>query len=163
MRVFTLTKEQRIERPVNEVFAFFERPENLATITPPELGFRILTPTPIEMKPGTLIDYSVRILGVRTHWRTLICDYQPPHRFVDSQLKGPYTFWHHTHTFEEVDGGTIIRDEVRYVLPFGWLGRLMNRLVVRRQLRGIFEFRARVIGDHFAGAERAKPDRPVSA
>ena len=163
MKVFTLTTEQRIERPLTEVFAFFERPENLATITPPELGFEILTPTPIEMKLGALIDYSVRILGVRLHWRTIICDYQPPYRFVDSQLKGPYTFWYHTHTFEEVDGGTMIRDEVRYVVPFGWVGRLMNRLVIRRRLQGIFAFRARVIADHFHNTARKISDRPVSA
>ncbi len=150
--VYILRRKQWVNAPLDEVFAFFARPENLAEITPGSLGFRILTPSPIEMKEGALIDYTIGLLpGLRMHWRTLITRYRPPHRFVDEQLKGPYTFWHHTHTFEERDGGTLLGDEVRYVLPFGPLGRLLHRLVIRARLEAIFDHRRRVIADRFRG------------
>ena len=149
MKIHTLERTQLIKRPIEEVFAFFERPENLAVITPPSLGFLILTPSPIRMQTGALIDYSVRILGVRMHWTTMISEYQPPFRFVDIQLKGPYTFWYHTHTFKEVEGGTEAGDLVRYVLPMGPLGTLMHNMVVKRQLAEIFDFRTRVIAEKF--------------
>lgn len=149
MKTYVLKKEFIVARPVDEVFAFFERPENLAKITPPSLGFHILTPSPINMGVGTLIDYTIKILGLRRHWATLIAEYDPPRRFVDVQLKGPYTFWHHTHTFEPVGQGTRITDEVRYVVPFGILGRIANALIVRRQLERIFAFRERVMENMF--------------
>ena len=149
MKIHTLERTQLVERPLEEVFAFFERPENLAVITPPSLGFVILTPSPIRMQTGTLIDYSVKILGVRMHWTTMISEYQPPFRFVDIQLKGPYTFWYHTHTFKEVAGGTEVGDLVRYVLPMGPLGTMMHKTIVKRQLSEIFDFRAQVIEDKF--------------
>lgn len=145
-----LRREQWVKTPLEEVFAFFARPENLAEITPGSMGFCILTPSPIEMKEGALIDYTIGLLpGLRMHWRTLITSYRPPHRFVDEQLKGPYTFWHHTHSFEARDGGTLLRDEVRYVLPFGPLGRLLHRLMIRRRLEEIFDHRAEVIAERF--------------
>ena len=145
MKVFTLHRTQRIRRPRSDVFAFFEQPENLARITPPSMGFEILTPPPIIMKEGAVIDYRVRIFGLSRHWRTLITAHDPPHRFVDEQLAGPYRFWHHTHTFEDDGDATVITDDVRYVLPFGPLGRLAHALVVRRQLDKIFAYRERVI------------------
>lgn len=150
MQPFVLKREQIAPRPIDEVFAFFNQPENLAEITPRELGFQILTPTPIEMKRGALIDYTISILpGIRLHWRTLISAYDPPHRFVDEQLAGPYAFWHHTHTFEEVEGGTLIRDEVRYMLPFGWLGNQFGSLLVKSRLKAIFDHRMQIIRDKF--------------
>jgi ligand-binding SRPBCC domain-containing protein len=145
MKVYTLKKEQIVPRPLDEVFAFFERPENLARITPPWLGFRILTPSPIVMERGAKFEYTVRVMGIRVGWKSLISDYQPPHRFVDEQTKGPYVYWHHTHTFLQVDGGTLIGDEVRYAMPFGIIGTLAGRLAVRRQLEEIFSYRAQVI------------------
>jgi hypothetical protein len=135
--------------PIEEVFAFFERPENLSRITPDSLGFHILTPSPIAMGVGTVIDYTIKILGLRRHWTTLIAEYDRPRKFVDIQLKGPYTFWHHTHTFEPADGGTRIIDEVRYIVPFGPLGRIANALIIRRQLERIFAFRERVMENMF--------------
>ena len=149
MKLYSFHREQLIDRPRTEVFKFFERPENLSIITPPELGFVILTPSPIEMHSGTMIDYSVRILGIRRHWTTLITDYRPPEMFVDVQLKGPYTFWHHTHKFVEKDSGTLIIDDVRYVMPLGPLGGLIRQIVVKRQLEKIFTFRAGVIEKYF--------------
>ncbi len=150
MNVHLLHREQILDLPPAEVFEFFSRPENLARITPPAMRFTILTPLPIAMKPGALIDYTVRTLGLSVRWTTLITEFDPPHRFVDVQLKGPYAFWHHTHRFEEVDHGngrvgTRIIDEVRYALPFGPLGELARLLVVKRELEKIFDFRRRVI------------------
>jgi len=149
MRVYRLHREQRVPYALEEVFAFFAQPENLQRITPPSLGFRILTPSPISMKEGRLIDYTLRVMGVSLHWRTLITTYDPPHRFVDEQINGPYRFWHHTHTFRAVDEGTIIGDDVRYALPFGPLGRLIHSVYVRRDLERIFDYRAEVIAQVF--------------
>ena len=114
-------------------------------------GFRILTPSPIAMKEGALIDYVVRLGPLPTRWRTLITGYEPPARFVDEQLAGPYSFWHHTHTFVERDGGTLIGDHVRYALPFGPLGEAAHALAIRRQLRAIFAHRRRVLAELYPG------------
>lgn len=150
MRLFTLHKEQLIKRPRDEVFSFFEKPENLKLLTPPHLNFAILTPLPIEIRSGALIDYSVRILGVRRHWTTLITVYKPPELFADVQLRGPYTFWHHTHKFIESTEGTLITDDVRYIIPLGLLGRLVRQVIIKRQLDKIFNYRANVISRYFS-------------
>jgi ligand-binding SRPBCC domain-containing protein len=149
MTIHTLTRQQFVPAPVADVFAFFSRPENLAKLTPPELGFLILTPSPIAMKQGALIDYTIRVFGMRVRWTTLITAYDPGRSFVDEQLRGPYSYWHHSHFFEEAPGGTMVRDEIRYALPFGPLGRLAHALVVKRQLASIFEYRARMVGTMF--------------
>ena len=149
MKTYTLKREQLIRKPLEEVFSFFENTENLARITPSNLGFKILTPLPIHMKTGTLIDYTINIFGIGVHWRTLISDYNPPHNFTDEQLKGPYTFWHHRHEFISSSDGTLIRDTVAYALPFGMLGRLVHALLVKRQLRQIFDFRTSAIKNIF--------------
>jgi ligand-binding SRPBCC domain-containing protein len=149
MKIFTLKKEQLVARPREDVFAFFEKPENLARITPPWLGFRILTPSPIVMGWGAEFEYTIKVMGIRMRWKSLISDYQPPFRFVDEQTKGPYSYWHHTHTFTEVDGGTLVGDEVKYAMPFGMIGTLVQRLAVGRQLEAIFSYRARVTSGQF--------------
>lgn len=150
MQVYVLKAEQVVPKPLDEVFEFFARPENLEAITPGSLRFHILTPSPIQMHPGTLIDYELRLSGVPIHWRTLITAYDPPRLFIDEQLKGPYAFWHHRHTFTAVDGGTRIEDEVHYALPFGPLGRLVHGLYVGRSVRGIFAHRREVLERRFA-------------
>ena len=150
---YELERSLEVPRPRDEVFGFFARPENLAELTPSGLGFRILTPSPIPMARGTLIDYVISLHGLPMRWRTLISRYDPPHLFVDEQLRGPYDFWHHTHAFEETDAGTLIRDRVRYAMPLGPLGRLAHALAVRRQLRDIFDYRARVIAARFPARE----------
>jgi len=153
MRLHVLQRSQTVTAPLDEVFAFFARPENLAEITPPGLDFAILTPSPIAMRPGTLVDYVVKVGGLPVRWRTLITTYEPPHRFVDEQILGPYSFWHHTHTFAALPGGgTRLGDTVRYGLPLGPLGDVVHALVVRRQLAGIFDHRRRVIADRFGRA-----------
>jgi ligand-binding SRPBCC domain-containing protein len=130
--------------PIDRVFAFFGDPSNLERITPPELHFRILTPTPIVMAPGTLIDYRLQLLGARFKWRTEITEWEPPHRFVDVQLQGPYREWVHTHRFVPTDGGTTIFDDVQYRLPLSPLGDLAYP-IVRLQLARIFSYRTSAV------------------
>ncbi len=130
--------------PMAEVFSFFAAPGNLERITPPELNFRILTPLPIDIKQGTLIDYRLRLFGIAFDWRTEITCWQPPHRFVDEQLRGPYHSWVHTHNFSERDGQTTMEDEVRYQLPFAPFGELGYPLV-SGQLQRIFSYRKQMI------------------
>lgn len=131
------------------MFAFFSDAANLERLTPPFLGFTILTPQPIEMRSGTVIDYRIRLSGLPMTWRTLIEDYEPGVRFVDVQLRGPYRTWRHTHTFRDAEGGTEIGDRVAYELPLGPLGRLAHAVFVKRQLRAIFAYRAQVMADMF--------------
>lgn len=163
MKVYTLKREQLIRRPRQDVFQFFERPENLEKITPGNMGFVILTPRPILMRAGAVLDYTVRVLGIRIRWTTLIESYDPPERFTDVSIKGPYSFWHHTHTFEEVSKGTLMTDIVRYALPMGWLGRLMHALTVKRQLNHIFDYRAGVIDKLLPPVKEAVSDTPDSS
>lgn len=147
---FVLTRVQPVPRPRDEVFAFFSDPANLARITPSWLGFRMVS-APGAMREGLLIDYRIRPLGIPQRWRSAITVWDPPHRFVDEQVVGPYRSWHHLHEFAAAEGGTEIRDSVRYGLPLGLLGRLAHALVVRRQLEAIFAFRERVIAELFGG------------
>ena len=143
-RTHVLRRETRIERPIDEVFAFFGDALNLERITPPELRFRILTATPIEMRPGARIEYRLSLFGVPFKWETAITAWEPPHRFVDEQLRGPYRQWVHTHSFRAEGSATVISDEVVYALPFAPLGELAGFLV-RRQLARIFTYRQRAI------------------
>jgi ligand-binding SRPBCC domain-containing protein len=145
MKRYILERVQVVEQSRPEVFSFFENPENLGKITPPSMGFEILTPGPIRMAAGAVIDYAVRIFGVRRRWTTLISAYDPPREFVDVQLRGPCLFWHHTHRFEDVAGGTRIIDRVEYIVPYGPLGRMMHALIIERRLNRIFDYRAQQI------------------
>ncbi len=146
-QTYLLAREQWLDRPIDEVFAFFGDAANLEAITPPWLGFSVQTSMPITMRAGTLIEYRLLWHRLPMRWKTVIEAWEPPHRFVDRQLKGPYRLWHHTHTFVSRDGGTSIRDEVRYRLPFGLLGTAMHRLRIRRDLDAIFDYRARRVGE----------------
>jgi ligand-binding SRPBCC domain-containing protein len=142
MAMHVVAREQLLPRPPDQVFPFFADAHNLEAITPPWLGFRVVTPQPIEMGPGTLIEYRLRLHRLPIRWRTTIAVWDPPRRFVDVQLEGPYRMWHHAHDFEAApDGGTLMRDTVRYALPFGPLGALAHRAVVRRDLAAIFDYR----------------------
>jgi ligand-binding SRPBCC domain-containing protein len=147
--MYTLQREITVPLSRDQVFDFFKRPENLSALTPPSMQFKILTPGPIEMSAGALIDYTVKIMGFENHWRTLIADYNPPERFVDVQLEGPYRLWHHTHRFVDHGHSTTIIDEVRYIVPFGFLGRIINHFVIRYQLGAIFDYRQKVISNIF--------------
>lgn len=149
MRESRFESELWLPRPVEEVFPFFADAGNLERLTPPWLRFRILTPRPIEMRPGALIDYRLRVHGLPLAWRTRIEAWEPPHRFVDAQLRGPYRLWHHTHTFEARDGGTLCRDVVRYAVPGG---ALVDRLLVRRDVERIFAYRREELNRIFGAA-----------
>lgn len=149
MKVYKLKFKQVINSSLDDVFSFFSNPENLSKITPEKLGFNILTPTPIKMKEGQLIDYSIKLLGKKIRWRTMITEYIPKVKFVDQQLKGPYSMWHHTHEFRDVDGKVEMTDEIYYVMPFGILGRLVNFLFVSRDLNNIFKHRVEIINKIF--------------
>jgi ligand-binding SRPBCC domain-containing protein len=140
MTVYYHRSELWLPRPREEVFAFFGDARNLQAITPAWLDFNILTPCPIEMRPGTLIDYRLRVRGLPVRWQTEITAWEAPHRFVDEQRRGPYRLWVHEHRFEPRDGGTQTSDCVRYAVPGGWL---IHRLFVQRDVTRIFEFRRR--------------------
>lgn len=146
---YRLHRVQWIPRPRSEVFEFFEDAGNLARITPPFLDFRILTPQPIRMAPGTLIDYRIRLFGIPLDWRTEIEEYERGVRFIDRQLRGPYRLWRHTHTFRDVAGGTVMTDTVDYEIGFGPFGRLAHAIMVERTLTKIFDYRADVIAGLF--------------
>jgi len=151
MKEFTLDVEFRLPRPRDEVFGFFADAVNLQAITPPWLKFEVLTPAPIVMGVGTLIDYRIRIHGLPIRWRTEITEWAPPRRFRDVQRRGPYTLWEHTHTFEENASGTLCRDHVRY-RPRG--GRLIHWLFVGRDVERIFEYRQQRLQQFFgSGAD----------
>jgi ligand-binding SRPBCC domain-containing protein len=146
LRVHVLERRQRVEIPIAAAFAFHGDARNLERITPPWLGFEVTTPGPIEMGVGTLIEYRLRLHRVPVRWRTRIEVWEPPRRFVDVQVKGPYSLWEHTHEFEEDGpGATIIRDRVRYAIPFGPLGKIADRVLVRRDLRRIFDYRREAV------------------
>ena len=142
MRYHVLRREQRLPGTPDEVFGFFADAQNLEAITPSFLGFRVVTPQPIEMRVGTLIEYRLRLHGLPLAWLTQIEDWTPGVRFVDNQLAGPYTLWHHTHEFEPHGaGGTLMRDTVRYALPYWPLSEVAHALLVKRDLDAIFAFR----------------------
>ena len=138
MRIREFESELWLTRPLDEVFNFFSDAANLNAITPPWLKFRMVTASPVQMRVGTLIDYRMRIRGVPVSWRTRITVWEPPYRFADEQVHGPYHFWRHQHEFESRDGGTLVRDRVRYSMPFDWIA---HPLFVGRDLEKIFAYR----------------------
>jgi ligand-binding SRPBCC domain-containing protein len=153
--IHVLERRQRVELPIAAAFAFYGDARNLERITPPWLGFQVTTPDPIEMGVGTLIEYRLRLHRVPVRWRTRITAWEPPRRFVDTQISGPYSLWEHTHTFEEDGpGATIIEDRVRYAIPFGPLGELADRLLVQRDLRQIFDYRRDAVAREMGRASR---------
>jgi hypothetical protein len=147
MRIHTLETTQRLPGPPDAVFPFFADARNLEAITPPLLRFRVLTPEPIEMRVGTHIQYRLRVRGIPVLWQTLIQAWEPPHRFVDVQIRGPYAVWHHTHEFAPTEDGegTLMTDRVRYAVGFGPFGELAVRALVRRDVEAIFAFRREAI------------------
>jgi ligand-binding SRPBCC domain-containing protein len=159
MKSHLLTRTQILPGTPEVVFPFFEKPENLSRLTPTWLSFKMLTPSPVEMKAGGSIDYAISWMGIPMRWKTLITSYRPPAYFVDEQVKGPYALWQHSHTFSRVDGGTRMVDEVRYALRGGFAGELVHRMIVRKQLERIFDFRAKVIADLFSAGASAPASR----
>lgn len=143
---YSLKKEIWLPRGLEEVFFFFADAHNLERLTPPWLRFEVLEPAPLELTAGTLIDYRLRLRGIPIRWQSEISVWEPPHRFVDEQRRGPYRFWIHEHTFTSRDGGTLVGDAVEYDL---FCGPLINRFFVRRDLEKIFAYRHRVLESVF--------------
>lgn len=137
----TLFRECLIKQPVEKVFDFFSKVENLNLITPEKLHFKILSPLPVHIQNGMLIDYKIRLNGIPFSWKTMITDWEPPFRFVDTQIKGPYSVWIHEHTFTKHPEGTIMKDRVDY-LAKGWIFEpVINKIFVSKKLEYIFDYR----------------------
>ncbi len=134
----TFSAEVRLAAPIDQVFSFFADAHNLEILTPPWLSFQVLTLGPIRMQIGTRIDYRLRVHGLPARWQSEITAWEPPHRFVDEQRRGPYRLWIHEHRFQEVEKYTLALDEIRYAVPGG---SLVNRILVKRDLRRIFDHR----------------------
>lgn len=146
MKIFDYETSLWLPRPREEIFPFFADANNLQAITPAWLDFHVLTQR-VEIRAGALIDYRLRVHGVPLKWRTHIKVWEPPFKFVDEQVRGPYRLWHHEHTFEPADSGTLCRDKVRYAM---WGGRLINWLLVRRDVERIFAHRQQCLQKRFA-------------
>ncbi len=147
-RVYVLERRQRLELPVRLAFEFYAQARNLAVITPPWMGFEVITPGPIEMRVGALIDYRLKLHGVPLRWRTRIDVWEPPVRFIDVQVRGPYALWEHTHTFEpDGEHAVLIGDRVRYAIPLGPLGQIAHAAFVKRDLERVFDYRERAVAE----------------
>jgi len=148
-KTYTMAFTQQVARPLPEVFNFFSRAENLEALTPPWLNFKILKAEPQPVQQGTLIHYSLRVHGIPLRWTSEIVEWEPPHRFVDLQLSGPYKLWRHEHRFEACQGGTLISDTINLALPLGFLGRLAYKIKVESDVQEIFAFREQKIRSLF--------------
>jgi len=151
MPTFYYTTEQLLPTDLDKSWDFFSSAENLALITPPAMDFKILTALiGQEIYEGMLINYTVKPLwGVKFHWETEICKVNKPLFFTDRQSKGPYKLWEHTHTFIKKDNGILIKDEVKYQLPFGIIGNIIHSLFVRKKIEDIFTYRKKVLNQLF--------------
>ena len=146
MKTFLFEKQRTLERSITEVFEFFSDAHNLAVITPPQLRLEVLTPAPVEMLPGTRIDYRLRLRGIPIRWQSEITDWNPPHGFVDEQRRGPYRLWRHIHTFDETENGVVVGDSVAYAV---WGGGLVNKFFVRPDIEKIFAYRSKKLDEIF--------------
>ena len=154
MRIHEFKAKIWLPMPPEQLFPFFADASNLDALTPPWLNFQIVTPKPIEMRAGALIDYQLRVHGLPLRWRTRINVWQPPHGFEDEQLRGPYRQWIHDHTFEAQNGGTLARDIVRYAVPFDFIA---HRWLVRPDVEKIFQYRAEALQKRFSKATKQSP------
>ena len=153
---YRLEREQWIPASLVRVFAFFSEAANLEAITPPWLGFRILSAPPIRMAKDARIEYVIRLAGLPVRWRSQVRCWDPPRSFVDVQERGPYAKWEHTHMFEALGDGTLMRDIVCYRLPLGPVGRLVHALAVRATLASIFDDRFERVREQFAEGGAAR-------
>lgn len=147
----TIHTEQWLPLPLEDVFSFFSNAENLEELTPEWVGFQILTPLPIQMRAGALIDYRIHLHGIPLKWRTEITKWDPPFSFVDEQLSGPYASWRHEHRFESTNNGTLVTDHIDYSIPFSWIpgASLIQKFFVQPDLDRIFSYRRDALNRHF--------------
>jgi len=142
MQMYQFKTEQWLLVDIGEAWKFFSSPANLSLITPPEMDFKIQSPSCNDIYEGMIIDYKVKpLFGISVSWQTEICKVAPEKYFTDRQLKGPYKVWEHTHTFEESNGGVLMKDEVIYQLPFSFIGKMAHQLFVKNKIENIFNFR----------------------
>ena len=149
---YRLHRKTFLHGDIADVFEFFKNPRNLEAITPPWLGFRIVASSDAAVCQGTRIRYRLSLAGIPMSWESRITEYADESHFADEQVTGPYARWYHRHTFRAVPGGVEMTDDVDYALPFGPLGRLAHWLVVRHQLRAIFDYRATAIAGRYGAA-----------
>jgi ligand-binding SRPBCC domain-containing protein len=153
-KTHTLARKTFIPSPMDRIFEFFSRAENLDRITPPWLHFKVLTKIPIHMEKGTLIDYALKLHGLPIRWKSQITKWEPPHLFVDTQIKGPYTIWIHQHHFRKQNGGTVMEDIVEYGVPGCILEPLIHFVFVRRDLDQIFDYREKSLVKIFSESQK---------
>lgn len=146
---FILRREQKVNKKIDEVFSFFEKVENLEIITPPWLSFKIISPKPYIVNINAEFEYTIKILGLKMKWKSLISEYDPPIKFVDIQLKGPYKKWIHTHLFKEYENYVLIIDHVEYELYGSFLSPVINKFFVKKKLNSIFDYRKMIIEKFF--------------
>lgn len=162
-RVRTITAQQEIAASIEHAFAYFSDPHNLREITPGWLTLIVRQMDRPRIEQGCNIDYTIRWLRAPIRWRTLIIEHDPPHRFVDTQLRGPYRYWWHAHRFEPLgDDRTLMTDVVEYAMPLGPLGTIAHALAVERQLDAILRYRAKAILRIFPGSGAVSLSRPRS-
>jgi len=151
MPVYQLFKEQRIPSDIETVWAFISSPENLKLITPDHLGFEITSQSsPGKIYPGMMITYKVKpLLNIKLTWVTEITHIENNEFFVDEQRKGPYKIWHHEHRLTPVNGETLMTDLITYEPPFGFLGSILNRMIIRKKLKEIFNYREKILSELF--------------
>ena len=158
MAHYELTDHFEVQADLPTTWRFFSAVENLAKITPPWLAFTVRMNGPVEIRDGSLLDYTIKWMGFPIKWRTRIIDWSPPRQFIDIQLRGPYALWHHQHVFEPNNGGVICQDRVIYRLPGAPIAPLVHALVVNRQLTEIFRFRRKVIAQELGWVRAIQDD-----
>jgi len=147
--LYVYKQQQKIGKPLADLFPFFEKPENLSLLTPKWLSFKIKSKEPLSMKEGARFEYTIKLFGIPMHWETLITKYEPPFQFVDEQLKGPYKVWIHTHSFIENNEQVLMTDEVKYDLYGGFLKGIINHFFIKHSIKQIFRFRKAAITEFF--------------
>ncbi|CAN5488992.1 hypothetical protein BH11ARM1_BH11ARM1_12060 [soil metagenome] len=145
----TLETTMTLSQSLDQVFAFFSDPSNLQKLTPEGLDFQIVTPSPIDLREGAIIDYRLKLLGIPFGWKTEIRVWEPPNCFVDFQLKGPYQLWNHEHRFEAIEGGTLMTDHLTYRVFGGILENLVHALFVGPRVKEIFTYRTKAMNEIF--------------
>lgn len=164
MTLHVLERSQLIPLEMPTVFSFFQDPHNLALITPAWLNFRVRRVSDKTLREGTRISYTIRWLGLPMRWESLIDHYEKDVCFADRMIRGPYTSWYHLHSFRSFVRGVEIADRVEYELPMGWLGDIAHCVMVKRQLRAIFDYRARRIVEILTPQAKVTPgDKPPGA